>query len=55
MSSTINTVEVEALHRTPALVRSRERLTKAMTPTVYCPSANVERCLRPKVQTERTK
>lgn len=52
MTSTINSVEVKALHRTPALARSRERLTKAMAPTIYCPSAHVERCVRSKVQME---
>ena len=55
MSSITNTLEVEALHRTPALVRSRERLTMAMAPTVYCPIAHVDRCLRSKVQVEQPK
>lgn len=54
MTSTMNALEVEAL-RTPALVRSRERLTRAMAPTVYCPSAHVDRCLNSTVQTEHPK
>ena len=55
MSSTIKSLEVDALHRTPALVRSRERLTRAMAPTVYCPATNVDRCLRSTVHTEHPK
>jgi hypothetical protein len=39
----------------PANARSADQLTRAMAPTVFCPSAQVERCLRPIRSTELSK
>jgi hypothetical protein len=42
----INIYESRVVHGPPIVGYSRERLVRVMAPTIYCPSSQVERCLR---------